>query len=131
ERSARVEAAMWDALLAYGQPDAMSRYFKHQREAKIEASRSWGAVGFYRPLIAGQCRKCVCSPRFNESLQIVTRNLNVVDSELQAAEVAPPENGTPAEVARHNQIRSAAHELRAQVARIRRGEAAIVLTQQQ
>jgi hypothetical protein len=72
----------------------------------------------------------VSSPRLNESLQTVTRNLDVVEAELRAAESAAPETATSPAIARNEQIHSLARELRAKVARIQRGEAALVVNQQ-
>lgn len=113
-----VRRALTGTLMLHGHPDAVVAYFASRRagrEKPDEGLRAVGASTLFGSLIErGECAEPICSKRVNETLRIVSENLDVVESDLLKASEAPsPEQ------------RQRASDLLQIVQRVRRGEATV------
>ena len=124
EQTLRVQQALDAALFGRGHPDAVRRYFEKRRstvargESQTQSMRAtpavWGSV-----IERGTCSAELCSSRIEETLEIVRRNLDIVDADLAAAESLTSEASEQAA-----KTRKSAQHLREIIGRIRRGEVA-------
>ena len=126
QQSARVQRALDAALFGRGHPDAYRRYFeaRRSRDARHESSTSVAASpAVWSPVIEhGTCSKELCSSRIEETLQLVRKNLDIVDADLALSESVESSSSSSEALEAAETTRSSARHLREMIGRIRRGE---------
>ncbi|HEY0370940.1 MAG TPA: hypothetical protein VGD79_03010 [Thermoanaerobaculia bacterium] len=125
--SARVQRALDAALFGRGHPDAFRRYFETRRshDARRESPTPSVAASpaVWSPVIErGTCSKELCSSRIEETLQLVRKNLDMVDADLALTESVEPSSLSSDALEAARKTRSSARHLREMIGRIRRGE---------
>jgi hypothetical protein len=126
-QSARIQRALDAALFGRGHPDAFRRYFEARRsnDARYEPhTQSLAATAaVWSPVIErGTCSKELCSSRIEETLQVVRKNLDIVDADLALTESVEPSSTSFEARDSAEKTRNSARHLREMIGRIRRGE---------
>jgi len=126
----RVSRGISDVLMGHGHPDAFRRYFRIRRE-RLARSEAWNrqnpdTPGVFQSLLeTGRCAMPLCSSRIDETLRIITENLDVIDLELAGSESIAGDATAPASLGDAARLRANARSLRELVKQIEHGTSRI------
>lgn len=125
----QISSDILSLLADRGHPEAWRRHFAVMA-SKVSGQDEWKtrvntqAPGLFKPFLErGTCAASECSRHIGETLQIFSRNLDIIDAELQGSEEFTDTSRARTAQRDTDRVRAAAREMRDLVHRIQRGEA--------
>lgn len=82
----RISSALMGTLMQHGDPEAFAAYFASHNERR-DVMASPGSLGAL--LERGECAEPICSSRLNETLHVLSENLDIIESDLRKVSVSP------------------------------------------